>query len=139
MWLQVPGFFSFLFLQVNCKFLLNEHSPVVIMKVSLLCSATFFTLATFAFPANILDNELGDEALAEITELAAKITREAKTKRQLGAAILPPGFNADAQRISTTGRWRYVSKSLKSDMLTANSPVRRLRQAQTTFVGHVLG
>ena len=81
------------------------------MKVSLLCSATLFTLAAFAFPANVLNNQLGDEALAEITELAAKITRETKTKRQLGAAILPPGFNADAQRIDTTGRWRYVRRS----------------------------
>jgi len=108
------------------------------MKVSLLYSATLFTLATFAFPANILNNELGDEALAEITELAAKITREAKTKRQLGAAVLPPGFNADAQRVSTTGKWRYVRRSLEFDTLTADSPVHRLLQAQTTFVGHVL-
>ncbi|PZC88200.1 Peroxidase-2 domain containing protein, partial [Pyrenophora tritici-repentis] len=78
------------------------------MKLSLLCSATLFTLATYAFPANLLNNDLSAEALAEITEIAAKITREAETKRQLGASILPPGFDADAQRISTTGKWRYI-------------------------------
>ncbi|KAI1522365.1 Peroxidase-2 domain containing protein, partial [Pyrenophora tritici-repentis] len=70
--------------------------------------ATLFTLATYAFPANLLNNDLSAEALAEITEIAAKITREAETKRQLGASILPPGFDADAQRISTTGKWRYI-------------------------------
>ncbi|KAI2486712.1 oxidase [Pyrenophora tritici-repentis] len=78
------------------------------MKLSLLCSATLFTLATYAFPTNLLNNDLSAEALAEITEIAAKITREAETKRQLGASILPPGFDADAQRISTTGKWRYI-------------------------------
>ncbi|KAF7454776.1 hypothetical protein A1F99_020340 [Pyrenophora tritici-repentis] len=82
------------------------------MKLSLLCSATLFTLATYAFPANLLNNDLSAEALAEITEIAAKITREAETKRQLGASILPPGFDADAQRISTTGKWRYVRGSI---------------------------
>jgi hypothetical protein len=78
------------------------------MRASLLCSATIFSLAAFAFPTNLLNNDLSDDALAEITELAAKITKEAETKRQLGSAILPPGFDADAQLVSNTGEHRYV-------------------------------
>jgi hypothetical protein len=78
------------------------------MKASLLCSATIFSLAAFAFPTNLLNNDINDDALAEITELAAKITKEAETKRQLGSGILPPGFDADAQRVSTAGEHRYV-------------------------------
>jgi len=86
------------------------------MKASILC-ATLFSSAVLAFPANLLNNlpaDLSDEGLAEITELAAKITRAVEdmpanlAKRQLGASILPPGFDADAQRISTTGEHRYV-------------------------------
>jgi hypothetical protein len=77
-----------------------------IMKASLLFGATLFSISAFAFPANLLNGDISEEALAEISALAAKITREAKTKRQLG--IVKPGFNADAQRISTTGKHRYV-------------------------------
>jgi hypothetical protein len=78
------------------------------MKVSLLCSATIFSLAAFAFPSNLLNNDFNDDALAEITALAERITKEAETKRQLGSAILPPGFDADAQLVSNTGEHRYV-------------------------------
>jgi hypothetical protein len=89
------------------------------MKASIVCSATLFSLGAFAFPANLLNNlpaDLSDEGLAEITELAAKISREVEameTKRQLGASILPPGFDADAQRISITGEHRYVGGLLR--------------------------
>lgn len=111
------------------------------MKVSLLCSATLFTLATFAFPANLLNNDLSDVALSEITELAAKIKQQALSKRQLGTAILPPGFDADAQRVSTIGQWKYVRRSLEIeafDMFGANHPVRRLRRVRMTSVGLAL-
>jgi hypothetical protein len=92
------------------------------MKASIVCSATLFSWAAFAFPANLLNNlpaDLSDEGLAEITELAAKITRAVEempanlAKRQLGASILPPGFDADAQRISITGEHRYVGGLLR--------------------------
>ncbi|KAI4660829.1 uncharacterized protein J4E79_005397 [Alternaria viburni] len=93
------------------------------MKASILC-ATLFSSAVLAFPANLLNNlpaDLSDEGLAEITELAAKITRAVEempanlAKRQLGASILPPGFDADAQRISTTGEHRYIAPG-KNDL-----------------------
>jgi hypothetical protein len=76
------------------------------MKISLFCSATLFSLATFAFPANLLKGDISDEALAEITELAAKIRRDAEAKQQSGN--VKRAFDADAQRVSTTGDHRYV-------------------------------
>lgn len=92
------------------------------MKASTLFTVTLFSWAAVAFPANLLNNlpaDLSDEGLAEITELAAKITRAVEempanlAKRQLGASILPPGFDADAQRISITGEHRYVGGLLR--------------------------
>lgn len=76
------------------------------MKASLLCSAALFPLATFAFPANLLNNDIGEDTLAEITALASKITREAETEQRFDN--VKRGFNADAQRVSTTGEHRYV-------------------------------
>lgn len=77
------------------------------MKVSILCSATLFTLATFAFPANLLKGDISEATLAEITALTEKITRDLETQRQGG--YVKRAFNAEAQRISTTGEHRYVS------------------------------
>jgi hypothetical protein len=76
------------------------------MKASLLFGAALFSLATYAFPANLLDNDISDDTLAEITALAARITREAETNRHAG--IVKRGFNADAQRVRTTGDHEYV-------------------------------
>jgi hypothetical protein len=81
------------------------------MKVSVLCSATLFSLATFAFPANLLNKDISEDTLAEITALAAKITRDAEAKQN--GANIKRGFNADAQRVSTTGKHKYVSVSLR--------------------------
>jgi hypothetical protein len=75
------------------------------MKASLLYSATLFASAAFAFPRNLFKNDISDETLAQITELAANITQTlakpqiANTKRQ---------FDADAQRVDTTGDHAYV-------------------------------
>jgi hypothetical protein len=98
------------------------------MKASILCDVVFFSWVAFAFPANLLNNlpaDLSDEALAEVTELAAKITREVETKRQLGASILPPSFDADAQRISTTGDHRYVCQTLEVDICPVQQSLKR--------------
>jgi hypothetical protein len=80
------------------------------MKASLLYSATLFCFSTFALPTNLLNDDIGEETLAEITALVAKITREVETGQQRG--IVKRGFNADAQRVSTTGKHQYVSCSL---------------------------
>jgi hypothetical protein len=87
------------------------------MKASLLFGATLLSISAFAFPANLLNGDISEEALAEISALAAKITREAKTKRQLD--IVKPGFNADAQRISTTGKHQYVCGPIKVEEIGA--------------------
>jgi hypothetical protein len=84
---------------------------IKIMKVSLLCTAPLFSLATFAFPANLRNSDISEDTLAEITSLAAKITKDLETKQQGG--IVKRGFNADAQRISTTGEHRYVRSPIK--------------------------
>jgi hypothetical protein len=76
------------------------------MRFSLLCSAALFSSTAFAFPTNLLRGDFSEDALAEITALAAKITHEAESKRQLGN--VKRGFNADAQRVSTTGDHKYV-------------------------------
>ena len=73
----------------------------------MLCGTTLFTLATFAFPANLLKGDISETTLAEITSLTEKITRDLETKRQSGH--VKRAFNAPAQRISTTGDHRYVS------------------------------
>jgi hypothetical protein len=76
------------------------------MRASLICSATLFPLASFAFPANLLRGDISEDALAEITALAAKIHRDTETKRD--SSNVKRAFNADAQRISTTGKHAYV-------------------------------
>ena len=81
------------------------------MKLSLLYSATLLCTATFAFPASLLNGDMSPEQLAQISSLAERISREAhtqKTKRQAGLGLLKPGFDAEKQRVSTTGAHRYV-------------------------------
>jgi hypothetical protein len=70
------------------------------MKTSVLYSVALFSSAVFAFPHYLLK----EDPLLDIDALAARITRESQTKRQ----ILKPGFNADAQRVSTTGEHVYI-------------------------------
>ncbi|KAH7406357.1 Chloroperoxidase [Phaeosphaeria sp. MPI-PUGE-AT-0046c] len=77
------------------------------MKASILCSATLFTLATFAFPANLLKGDISEATLAEITSLTEKITRDLEIKRRSGHE--KRAFNAEAQRISTTGDHSYIA------------------------------
>ena len=77
------------------------------MKTSLICSATFFSLAAFAFPANLLKGDISAEQLAELTGLARRITQEAQKKPQ--PAHVKRVFDADAQHVSTTGDHAYVS------------------------------
>lgn len=76
------------------------------MKASLLCSA-LFSVASFAFPANMNLGDISEETLAEITSLAAQITQDLESKRQGGH--VKRAFNADAQLISTSGDHEYVS------------------------------
>ncbi|KAJ4332398.1 hypothetical protein N0V87_008394 [Didymella glomerata] len=76
------------------------------MKTSVICSAALFSLATFAFPANLLKGDISAEQLAEFTALAERITQEAQKKPQ--PAHAKRGFNADAQHVSTTGDHAYV-------------------------------
>jgi hypothetical protein len=70
------------------------------MRASLICSATLFPLASFAFP------HISEDTLTEITALAAKISRDTEVKRDFGN--VKRAFNADAQRVSTTGKHAYV-------------------------------
>ena len=81
------------------------------MKVSILCSVPLFSLATFAFPANLLKGDISEATLLEITALSEQITRDLESKRQGGH--VKRAFNAEAQRISTTGDHRYVSSAIK--------------------------
>ncbi|KAL5114502.1 hypothetical protein ACEQ8H_007592 [Pleosporales sp. CAS-2024a] len=76
------------------------------MKVSILCSATLFGWATFAFPANLLKGDISEATLAEITSLTEQITRDLDTKRQGGH--VKRAFSAEDQRISTTGDHVYI-------------------------------
>lgn len=82
------------------------------MKVSLLCSATLFTWATLAFPANLLKGDISEATLAEITALTEKIAKDLETQRQGGH--VKRAFSAEAQRISTTGDHKYVCNSILS-------------------------
>jgi hypothetical protein len=93
-------------LNLSLLSLLYQYWIFAIMKASLLCSATLFSLATFAFPANLLSNDISDDTLADIAVLVAKIKRAAEERPD--ASNVKRGFNADAQRISTTGDHQYV-------------------------------
>jgi hypothetical protein len=76
------------------------------MRASLICSVALSPLASFAFPSNLLRGDISEEALAEITALATKIQRDTEEKRSFSKG--KRAFNADAQRISTTGKHAYV-------------------------------
>jgi hypothetical protein len=80
------------------------------MKTSLLWGASLFASA-FAFPASLLANDISDEQLAEITALAEKVKIDLEAKQQHGN-VKRLGFNADAQRVNTTGQWEYVRTSI---------------------------
>jgi hypothetical protein len=77
-----------------------------IMKTSLFWSASLFASA-FAFPASLLNKDISDDQLAEITALAAKVKAEIQSNETRGN-VKRLGFNADAQRVDTTGQWEYV-------------------------------
>lgn len=74
------------------------------MKLSILCSATLFSLATYAFPAALLKGDISDATLAEITALTEKILENQQQDGHVKRA-----FNSKAQRIDTTGEHAYVS------------------------------
>lgn len=82
------------------------------MKASVLCSATLFSLATFAFPASMLKGDISRTTLVEITALTERISRDLESKRS--GAHVKRAFNAEAQRISTSGDHRYVSRPVKT-------------------------
>lgn len=72
------------------------------MRASFICSATLFSLACFSFPTN--KGDISEDTLAEYAALAAKISRESEVKRDSSRRA----SDADAQRISTTGKHAYV-------------------------------
>jgi len=79
------------------------------MKFSVLCSATLWSLSALAFPAGLLNGDnVSDEMLAEITELAAKIQKQAETARAPGSEKRA-AFDAGAQRVDTTGEHKFVA------------------------------
>jgi hypothetical protein len=77
------------------------------MKFSVLCGTTLFSLATFAFPASMLKGDISDATLAEITALTERIARDLESKRS--GAHVKRAFDAEAQRISTTGDHKYIA------------------------------
>jgi hypothetical protein len=78
------------------------------MRVSWLASAALFALTTLAFPANLIKGDIDAEALAEITSFVSKITQDMNIKQQGGP--VKRAFDADAQRVSTTGEHAYVRR-----------------------------
>lgn len=71
-------------------------------------SASLFSTVIFAFPASLVTKDITPETLAEITALAARIKEQAERSEQV-PNVKRGGFNADAQRVSTTGDHAYVS------------------------------
>lgn len=72
------------------------------MRASLICSATLYSLKCFSFSTN--HGDTSENTLADYVALAAKIARESEVKRDSSIRA----FDADAQRISTTGKHAYV-------------------------------
>lgn len=77
------------------------------MKACFVFSTALLSVAA-AFPANLLKGDISEDALAEITALAAKIAGDVKEKRDFTGV-----FNADRQRVDTTGKHAYV-RTLRS-------------------------
>lgn len=103
------------------------------MKLSLVCGAVLFSAASFAFPTSLLKGDISDDALAEITALAAKISHEAEAKLQFGH--VKRAFNASSQCVSTTGEHAYVCYLLgRLVRHIADQIFDRLRQVPMTFV-----
>ncbi|CAI6341405.1 unnamed protein product [Periconia digitata] len=73
------------------------------MKAFLIYPATLFSLSCFAFPGN--HGDISEDTVAEYAALAAKIARQSEVKRDSSKRA----FDADAQRISTTGAHAYIA------------------------------
>lgn len=93
------------------------------MRVSFLSLAAF-VLPAFAFPSALLKGDISGEELQKITELAQKIAHTSR-KRQAGLKVLDVGFDAEAQRVDTTGEHEYVcpawARVVMSQLLTCHS------------------
>jgi len=92
-------------------------------------------MATFAFPASMLKGDISAATLAEITALTDKISRDIESKRS--GAHVKRAFNAEAQRISTTGDHEYVSgpcRDVRHGNTFAKDFIIRLNQAPMIFV-----
>ena len=94
-------------LQVPVYHLFTSRIFIATMKIALICSVALF-LPVFASPTKLVNTDISEDTLNEITALLANITNQANTKRQLGLGITKTGFNADAQRVSNSGKYRYV-------------------------------
>jgi hypothetical protein len=81
----------------------KKHTATT-MRASLIYTATLFSLGCLSFPTTIT-GDISEDTLAEYVALAEKITREAEVKR---GSSSKRAFNADAQRIDTTGEHAYV-------------------------------
>lgn len=76
------------------------------MRASFLSLAAF-VLPALAFPSALLKGDISQAELKKITELAEKITSTSQ-KRQAGLNIVDVGFDAEAQRVDTSGEHEYV-------------------------------
>ena len=76
------------------------------MRASVIIGATLYSLTCFSFPTN--KGDISEDTLADYVALAAKITRESEVKRDSSRRA----FDADAQRINTSGKHAYVRTSV---------------------------
>ena len=76
-------------------------------------------------PCEHAQGDISDATLAEITALTERIARDLESRRS--GAHVKRAFDAEAQRISTTGDHRYVSsaigmRDMESHSLMASLP-----------------
>ncbi|ETS73861.1 hypothetical protein PFICI_14807 [Pestalotiopsis fici W106-1] len=79
------------------------------MRLSLFSGIALSALCATAFPTSVINSDLSNEDLARINDLAAKISADVKAKRVAGIDAIKPGFDADAQRIDTTGDHAWIA------------------------------
>lgn len=90
------------------------------MKTSYISAVAFFGMQALAFPPNLMDREIPEEEMRQLSQLAARIAEEnsAVKRDSLGKRL---GFDAEKQLVSISGDHEFVSSCALTTMNVANA------------------
>ena len=78
------------------------------MKISAVTGVALLSFRAVAFPAWLLDRDLGEDEMRKIARIAARIELEASMTKNLNEPRTV-GFDAEQQYVSNTGDHAFVS------------------------------